>query len=115
MRGVGLIYRLYRSGVLTSPEDIIMDVDQAYAATGEALICVRWALRKAVRAGLLTSSMGARLTEVSRSMHFSQRVWPEIFRVADYEDTNRGLELYCKSLNLKKKDALAALDALILH
>jgi hypothetical protein len=100
MLGSGLIYRLYRRGVLVDEDEVavLFDPHRPHPPLTAALVDVRWALRSAVRHGRLTAPAAGSLLEQARSLPFAERTWRHCS---------------CAPLEpgLKERDALQALQA----
>lgn len=76
MRGFGLIYRLYRSSVLTDDDEVCVTHLSArynYAALTHAMITVRIILRRLRRRGLLSLGEERIVCQNVKAMHFSKR------------------------------------------
>ena len=112
VRGVGLIYRLFRSGCLLSDEEVAVTYDgQAHRPLSIPLVNVRYSTHRAVKAGLLVRSEGERLVQAAESIFYPERTWRAVFSCAAIKvdgDCRRFLE----SMDLKKGDALRALSLL---
>jgi hypothetical protein len=109
VRGVGLIYRLFRSGCLVSDEEVAVTYDgQAHRPISIPMVNVRYSTHRAVKAGLLAPSDGERLVQAAESIFYPERTWRAVFSSAAINvdpDCRRFLE----SMDLKKSDALRAL------
>jgi hypothetical protein len=108
-RGVGLIYRLYRRGVLQSDEDVAVAVsaDGADTAVSLPLVNVRYAMARAVRHGRLDRPTARRVVSAAASIHYPERTWREVWRRAGPPPAE--LEAYCARFDLKRDDAERAL------
>jgi hypothetical protein len=85
MRGEGLVYRLFRSGVLEGDDEVaVMHAprDEGYAALTEALVTTRVHARRARRAGALTSSDENLIVRSARELPFSARRLSRVLSVA---------------------------------
>jgi hypothetical protein len=108
-RGIGLIYRLYRRGLLESDEDVAVAVsaDGADTAVSLPLVNVRYAMARAVRDRRLDRPTARRVVSAAASIHYPQRTWREVWRRA--EPAPPELEAYCARFDLKRHDAERAL------
>lgn len=115
MEGVGLIYRLYRDGVLVSDDEVALVYDpEDYTPLSEPLVNIRCTLRKARENGILTTEDAAALLSVARSLYFPDRTYPHICERAEgpvSPATLRSFLGYTRihAVDQKREDALEAL------
>jgi hypothetical protein len=106
MRGVGSIYRLFRSGALSSDDEV------AIAFSGEAssvaLVNVRYAARQVVRERQLKSAEATQLVQAAAEMFYEDRHWALVLKEAGLSDRPQ-LRAALASHDLKAKDAKRAL------
>ncbi|GAA2410943.1 hypothetical protein GCM10010191_19940 [Actinomadura vinacea] len=114
MVGVGVVFRLYRHGILTTDDEVAVatDADRDHEAISCALVNVRFAVRRAVAAGLIDRSTEEAAVAAARRMHFSQRTWPAILRRTGIKGDYQGIAEFCRSVDVKREDALRALRRL---
>ncbi|HOT04094.1 MAG TPA: TfuA-related McrA-glycine thioamidation protein [Methanolinea sp.] len=116
MEGVGLIYRLYRDGVLVSDDEVALVYDPAdYAPLSEPLVNIRCTLRKAREEGILTSADAAALLSTARSIYFPDRTYPHICERAEGSVSPAALRSFLdfarfNAIDQKREDALEALQ-----
>jgi len=81
-KGVGLIYRLYRMGVLESDEDVAVAVsgDGSDAAVSLPLVNVRYAVSRAVRRRLLDRASARQIVGAAAAIYYPERTWSEVRR-----------------------------------
>jgi hypothetical protein len=110
-QGAGLIYRLYRRGVLASDEDVAVAVsaDGSDAAVSVPLVNVRYAVARAVRRRLLDRATARQIVSAAAAIPYPGRTWPEVLRRAGPVPPEAGE--YCAQLDLKREDARRALSA----
>jgi hypothetical protein len=108
-RGVGLIYRLYRMGVLESDEDVAVAVsgDGTDIPTSLPLVNVRYAVGRAVRRHLLDRARAREIVAAAASIYFPERTWREVERRAGPLPPE--VVDHCARLDLKRLDAERAL------
>jgi hypothetical protein len=113
MRGVGTIYRLFRSGCLQSDDEVAITCDPSdhYRPLSVPLINVRYALSRAVRAGWLGREAAEHVVRVAVELFYAQRSWRVILDRAGLADQAGRLVTYLAQYDLKKMDALRALRA----
>ncbi len=76
MQGVGRVFRLYATGAITGDDEVAVlhaEEDLGHRQLSEALVNLRFGLRRARRSGLLTAFEEAALVEALRAMPFGQR------------------------------------------
>ena len=81
-RGIGLIYRLYRVGVLASDEDVAVAIrpDGSDAAVSLPLVNVRYAVSRAVRRSLLDRATARLIVSAAAAISYPERTWPKVWR-----------------------------------
>jgi hypothetical protein len=111
MRGVGAIYRLFRSGVLDSDDEVAVAFSErpGGASSSVALINVRYAVRQAQRSGVLDSGEARRIVSAARGLFYADRYWPLILRAAGLAD-RAPLATALAAHDLKARDAARALE-----
>jgi len=112
MRGVGLIARLYRRGLLQSDDDVAVatDVTRGYAATSVALVNVRYAVSRVKRQAGIGRQAADAIVGAARRLYFPERQWRVILRDAGVDEAMR-LEGLLSQFDLKRSDALRAASA----
>ena len=108
-KGVGLIYRLYRMGVLESDEDVAVAVsaDGSDTAVSLPLVNVRYAVARAVRRRLLDRATARRIVSAAAAIYYPERTWDEVLRRAGPLPPE--VVQYCARVDLKRADAERAL------
>ena len=109
-KGIGLIYRLYRAGVLESDEDVAVAVsaDGSDAAVSLPLVNVRYAVARAVRRRLLDRATARQIVSAAAEIYYPERTWQEVLRkVGEFPGE---LVAYCAQIDLKREDAERALS-----
>ncbi|OPX70666.1 MAG: TfuA-like protein [Methanoregulaceae archaeon PtaB.Bin056] len=115
MEGVGLIYRLYRDGVLVSDDEVALVYDpDDYTPLSEPLVNIRCTLRKAREEGILAADDAAALLSAARSVYFPDRTYTHICEQAEGSvppATLRSFLEYTRhhAVDQKREDALEAL------
>ena len=109
-RGIGLIYRLYRRGVLESDEDVAVAVsaDGAHEALSVPLVNVRYAAARAVGRRLVDRPTARRIVEAAVAIYYPERTWREVWRRLDSPPAPEVRD-FCAGLDLKRQDARRAL------
>ncbi len=80
MQGVGIIYRLFRRGVLVADDEVavVFDAERPHPPLSVALVDVRWSLRRAVRRHALRHDEGEALLARARALPYAERSWAAI-------------------------------------
>ncbi|MBL8955600.1 MAG: hypothetical protein JNK82_32795, partial [Myxococcaceae bacterium] len=109
MVGHGLVYRWYRAGLLVSDDEVAVatDPDRGFASVSVALINIRFALKRACRAALLTREEHDTLLARAAAMFFPQRTWRAVL-LPLAEPRRARLQAFCEANDVKRRDALSA-------
>jgi hypothetical protein len=107
-RGVGLIYRLYRRGILASDEEVAVAVsaDGTDAAVSLPLVNVRYALSRAVRRRLIDRARAREIVDAATRIYYPERTWPAVLHAAGPVPSD--VVDHCVRLDLKRDDARRA-------
>ena len=111
MIGVGEVYRRYRSGELESDDEValVYDPESGYALS-EPLVNIRATLEAAVADGALAPADADAVLEAAQALYFPERTWPAVLRRATVPDRIRATIAGRPKVDLKRADALAALE-----
>jgi hypothetical protein len=114
VRGVGLIYRLFRLGVLDTDDEVAVALAGGGVAgsTSVALVNVRYAASKARRRGSLTRAQAEALVATAKRFFYADRRWRTLIREAGLGDLKPEVIDFITSLDLKRADARKAVIAL---
>lgn len=83
MIGVGTVYRLFRCGFLDADDEVAVTWSpETGRRTSSALVDTRWALRRAMRAGILTRGEERAMVTVIKQAYFPERTDELTSRVA---------------------------------
>ncbi len=109
MVGRGVIYRLFKRGVLDSDDEVAVSFQADRPERGSvALVNVRYAARRAVRSGRLSVSQGDALVSAAQALFFSERHWPRILGDAGIA-ADSDLRATLVASDLKRADAMRCL------
>jgi hypothetical protein len=110
MLGVGAVYRLFRSGVLTSDDEVAVSFDPERPGlnVSVALVNVRYALWRGVQSRRIDRVYAARLFAAAQSLFYPDRNWPLIAKHAGV-GPGGALAADLAAYDLKRLDALRAL------
>lgn len=119
MRGIGGIYRLFRDGFDAEDELAVAYDPGTLRPLSEAMLNVRYALRQAVRSGVLSQSTHDVLIRIAKDIYFPERTYrsvltraagtvldSELEALAGFLDANR------IALDWKRADAIECLETM---
>jgi len=115
MEGVGLIYRLYRDGILISDDEVALVYDpETYLPLSEPLVNIRCTLRRAEEESILAHDEAQSLLSVAKSIYFPDRTYPHICECARDAVSPATLQKFLgftrhHAVDQKQKDAIEAL------
>ncbi|MGW8329900.1 TfuA-like protein [Streptomyces sp. NPDC055897] len=119
MVGIGQIFEDIRDGLIESDDEVaVLHTDgPQWQILSEALVNMRYTLTKARQASVITPSEEAQLLQAARALHYPRRSWKAVELSckgdAALADAARRTLVFARdsghSLNLKRRDALAAL------
>jgi hypothetical protein len=112
MVGVGLIFRLFKIGVLRDDDEVAVSVLPArgYAAGSISLVNARYALTRARRAGIVTRAIAGELVERCANTYFTERAWDSLLHDLPHSVDGRALRTLCEQTDLKRDDARTAVS-----
>jgi hypothetical protein len=116
MIGVGSVFRLFRRGVLDADDEVALAYSsETYQAVSEPLVNTRYALRAAVRRGILTRVEAAEIVSAVKGFYFPERTRQLMLsiarKVAGSERAHKLREfLTSEAPNVKERDARLLLD-----
>jgi hypothetical protein len=111
MIGLGLIYRLFRRGILESDDEVAVATNplRGFAPTSVALVNVRYAARKAALSHRISRATADEMVSVAQRLFYADRTWEAIFEGARVHDPDGRLFSFCLASDLKNQDARRAL------
>lgn len=106
VRGVGLVYRWFRSGCLESDDEVAVttDPDDGFRALSVPLVNFRAAAARAVRRRLIDRRAGGALVEEARRLFYAERTWPAVLEATGHS-AGSGLAKFCADIDVKRDDA----------
>ena len=124
MKGVGLVYRQFRSGLIADDEEVAVlhgpaEVD--YVAVTEAMVNVRSTVDGALASGIVGPNAAAALISAAKSLFYKDRAWELVQkRAAESGVASDELDGFAEWLprgkvNQKRLDAEEMLGAILSH
>lgn len=111
MVGIGEVYRRFRAGELESDDEValVYDPESGYALS-EPLVNIRATLEEAVADGAVAPAEAEAVLGAAQALYFPERTWPAILRRSAVPDTVREALARRPKVDLKRADAVAALE-----
>jgi hypothetical protein len=118
MRGSGAVFRLFTSGLIDGDDEVGVThgpAERGYPILADALVNIRYTLRRLVRDGLVGPQEAAAFQSAAAATPFERRTPPELVAAAvdagmDADVAERiGTLLVERRVDVKKRDALLAL------
>jgi len=116
MVGIGKIYQMYKSGELESDDEVALVFDPSSGmALSEPLINIRFTLRRAKDAGIISSDAHDALLATARSVFYPQRTYRTIVYQAGNAIDGKTRERFLQwvtsgACDQKRDDAISALQ-----
>jgi len=116
MIGVGSVFRLFRGGVLDADDEVALAYsNETYRAVSDPLVNTRYALRAAVRRGILMRAEAAVIVSTAKRLYFPERTRQLVLstarEVAGSERAQKLREfLATEAPNVKERDARLLLE-----
>jgi hypothetical protein len=114
MRGIGRVFRLYRSGALTDDDEVAIVHAPEYLGfrpLSEAMCNVRFTLRRMVRKRAVDRDVARELAKGQKSLHFSERTFDTLAmqarRIAPARASAIAESFAREYVDVKKRDGLA--------
>jgi hypothetical protein len=113
MIGIGYVYRAYRSGEITSDDDVALSfypVNQV--PLSEALVNVDYKLNLAVDEGIITEEERDYIHNIAKEIYYPKRSYQNIFSKVEMEDKKKTklIDFILKEKDIKYLDAIEVLE-----
>jgi hypothetical protein len=120
MCGIGRIFRLYRRGAILDDDEVAVlhgPAESGFMPLTEAMVNIRYTLRRAVRQGVVTSAAAAATAAVAKGVFYKDRTYSHVLEHLRGEGGGREAErlrpwLKENSRNVKREDAALLLAEL---
>jgi len=116
MEGVGLIYQAYKSGRLTSDDEVALTFDPfTWEPRSEPLVNIRFNLEQAWQKGAISTASRDRLLRCAQSLYFPDRSYERMMEKAQDFVAEEEIEKFREFLasnrrDIKMEDAIRALE-----
>lgn len=113
MIGIGYVYKAYRSGKITSDDDVALSFDPINKAPiSEALVNVDYKLDLAVKDGIITKEEQEYIHDVAKEIYYPKRSYQNIFSKVELDDEKKTklIDFVLKEKDIKYLDAIEVLE-----
>lgn len=124
MKGIGHVYRQYRTGELTDDDDVAVlhgPAELNYVQVTEAMVNVHATIDRALRLGVVDPTIAAALVPIAKSLFYKDRTYEAILKAATEQGLAPGeLRRFASWLpngqvDQKRMDAVEMLQAIAAH
>lgn len=115
VNGVGLIYEMYRSGVIDGDDEVaIIFNPQTMRPLCEPLVNIRYAVERLATPGTISRELASSIVRAARKLPYVERSYPQILKAVGLNDRNQAAHLasMLASYDLKREDAVTLLEQL---
>ena len=113
MIGIGYVYKSYRSGKITSDDDVALSFDpERNVPISEALVNIDYKLELAVKEGIISEEDKEYIHNIAKDIYYPKRSYQYIFSKVEMEDEKKTklIEFLLKEKDIKYLDAIEALE-----
>ena len=113
MVGIGYVYRQYRSGAITSDDDVALSFDPVNKVPiSEALVNVDYKLDLAVKEEIITEEDRDYVHNIAKEIYYPKRSLQNIFSKVEMEDSKKTklIDFMLKEKDIKYLDAIEVLE-----
>ena len=113
MIGIGYVYKAYRSGKITSDDDVALSFDPINKVPiSEALVNVDYKLDLAVKDGIITKGEQEYIHDVAKEIYYPKRSYQNIFSKVELDDEKKTklIDFVLKEKDIKYLDAIEVLE-----
>jgi hypothetical protein len=115
MEGIGEVYRWYKEGHIDGDDEVAVlhaTQEEGYRVLTEPLVNVRYCLKQARRARIVSARTASLLLAQAKRLHYSRRTYPSILKAVQSRVEKDELTSFLKfcqgrAVDLKRADALA--------
>ena len=113
MVGIGYVYKAYRTGAITSDDDVALSFDPVNKVPiSEALVNVDYKLELAVNEGIITEEEKDYVHNIAKEIYYPKRSYQNIFSKVEMEDKKKTklIDFVLKEKDIKYLDAIEVLE-----
>ena len=113
MIGIGYVSKAYRSGAITSDDDVALSFDPVnQVPISEALVNVDYKLDLAVKEGIITQEEKDYIHNIAKEIYYPKRSYQNIFSKVEMEDEKKTklIDFVLKEKDIKYLDAIEVLE-----
>ena len=113
MIGIGYVYKAYRTGEITSDDDVALSFDPVnQVPLSEALVNVDYKLNLAVDEGIITEEERDYIHNIAKEIYYPKRSYQNIFSKVEMEDKKKTklIDFILKEKDIKYLDAIEVLE-----
>ena len=113
MVGIGYVYKQYRSGAITSDDDVALSFDPVNKVPiSEALVNVDYKLDLAVKEEIITGEDRDYVHNIAKEIYYPKRSLQNIFSKVEMEDSKKTklIDFMLKEKDIKYLDAIEVLE-----
>ena len=113
MVGIGYVYKAYRTGAITSDDDVALSFDPVNKVPiSEALVNVDYKLELAVKEGIITEEDKDYVHNIAKEIYYPKRSYQNIFSKVEMEDEKKTklIDFVLKEKDIKYLDAIEVLE-----
>jgi hypothetical protein len=118
MEGVGLVFKCYRDGILEDDDEVAIahgPAEKGFIAASEAMVNIRYTLRKAERVGVISRHLRQELETIGKELFYPDRNYSLLLQYASDGARTKGELARLRAwlpkgrVNQKRDDAIAML------
>ena len=107
MKGIGYVYRQYRSGVLTDDEEVAIlhePEEVGYVPLTEAMVNVRATIQRALEMRIVEPSVAAELVRIAKSLFYKDRTYQAVLSTAADQGLGAGRAASIRDVASRRPD-----------
>jgi len=113
MIGVGYVYNQYKSGAISSDDDVAVTFDpDRKIPLSEALINIDYKLDLAIKKEIISNDEKKNIIKIAKDIYYPKRTYQNIFKKVEMEDNKKTklIDFLLKEKDIKYLDALEVIN-----